>query len=209
MDKTITKVWGDILKNELEKPYFKELKKEVYSKYNENICYPKYNDIFNALNLCDFSQIKIVIIGQDPYHGEMQANGLCFSVNKGVAIPRSLTNIFKEIKNNNPGYDPKNGCLEHWAKQGVLMLNSVLTVEKGKANSHKNIGWETFTSSIIDIVSEQKKNVVFMLWGGYAHKKGKQINIENNLILKSGHPSPLSANRGFWFGNNHFEKANE
>ena len=158
----------------------------------------------------DFQDTKVVIIGQDPYHGMGEANGLCFSVNDGNAIPPSLKNIYTEINNE---YDrilfPTSGNLEHWAKQGVLLLNAGLTVRKDEANSHKHIKWNVFTDAVIHLINEQSENIVFLLWGGFAQKKGKLINRTKHLVLESGHPSPLSANRGYWFGNKHFSQCNE
>jgi len=204
----IAESWGKVLKNEFEKPYFENLAKFVEAEYKLNTCYPEATKIFEAFNLCDFNNLKVVIIGQDPYHGPNQAHGLCFSVNEGVQHPPSLINIFKELeKDLNIPY-PKSGNLERWAKQGVLLLNATLTVKAHEAGSHQNKGWEQFTDAVISIISEKNENVVFLLWGGYAKKKGKKIDANKHCILTSGHPSPLSANRGYWYGNRHFSLVN-
>ncbi|WP_111707479.1 uracil-DNA glycosylase [Lutibacter citreus] len=201
--------WQELLKNEFEKPYFEKLTEFVKEEYFKNTCYPPANKIFEAFNLCPFEDLKVVIIGQDPYHGEGQAHGLCFSVNEGVKHPPSLINIFKEIEEDINIPYPKSGNLEHWAKQGVLMLNATLTVRAHNAGSHQKHGWEKFTDAVISKISEEHKNVVFLLWGGYAKKKGLKIDTKKHYVLTSGHPSPLSANRGYWFGNKHFSKTNE
>ncbi|WP_445719214.1 uracil-DNA glycosylase [Flavobacterium sp.] len=202
--------WHIKLSPEFEKPYFVELMKEVEQEFDTSTCYPPKELIFSAFEQFDFQETKVVIIGQDPYHGSGEANGLCFSVNDGVAIPPSLKNIYTEINNE---YDrilfPTSGNLEHWAKQGVLLLNAGLTVRKDEANSHKHIKWNVFTDAVINLINEQSENIVFLLWGGFAQKKGKLINRTKHLVLESGHPSPLSANRGFWFGNDHFKLTNE
>lgn len=200
--------WYEYLQDELKKDYFKELINFVEREYDTRICYPPIPQIFNAFYLCSFSQLKVVILGQDPYHGKGQAHGLCFSVNDGIAFPPSLKNIFKEIEADTSKAIPENGDLTSWAKQGTLLLNSTLSVEAAKAGSHQGKGWEKFTDQIIQLIGERKKNVVFMLWGAYAQKKAKLIDAKKHLILTSGHPSPLSANRGYWFGNNHFSEAN-
>lgn len=200
--------WKKLLASEFEKPYFEELTEFVKEQYSNETCFPEENQIFNAFNLCKFDNVKVVIIGQDPYHGVGQSHGLCFSVNEGIAHPPSLSNIFKEIKTDLQLPIPKSGNLERWAKQGVLLLNATLTVKAHNAGSHQNKGWEKFTDAVISLISEKKENVVFLLWGGYAKKKGSKIDISKNLILESGHPSPLSANRGYWFGNKHFSKTN-
>lgn len=204
----IEESWQKLLQPEFEKPYFKELTKFVTTEYVNNTCYPKEEQIFEAFNLCSFNDLKVVIIGQDPYHGVGQANGLCFSVNDGIAHPPSLKNIFKEIETDLDIPYPERGNLERWAKQGVLLLNATLTVKAHEAGSHQKKGWEQFTDAVISLISEQKENVVFLLWGGFAKQKGKRINPEKHCILTNGHPSPLSANRGYWFGNNHFSSAN-
>jgi uracil-DNA glycosylase len=201
--------WQDKLKDEFEKEYFKELVQFVTKEYKSNTCYPPGKQIFSAFDHTPFDKVKVVILGQDPYHGTGQANGLCFSVNDGIPKPPSLQNIFREIKED-LAYDiPQSGNLERWADQGVFLLNATLTVRANQAGSHQNKGWEKFTDAVIKTISEEKENVVFMLWGGYAKNKVKLINQNRHLILASGHPSPLSANRGYWFGNRHFSRANE
>jgi len=201
--------WKSVLAEEFEKPYFEQLINFVKAEYKSHVCYPKGSQIFNAFDHCHFDDVKVVIIGQDPYHGPNQANGLCFSVNDGIPFPPSLQNIFKEIETELKQPQPQTGNLERWADQGVLLLNATLTVRQGEAGSHQKKGWETFTDAVIRKVSEEKENVIFLLWGGFAQKKGTMIDGGKHLILNSGHPSPLSANRGFWFGNNHFLKAND
>ena len=202
--------WNNQLKPEFQKPYFLELMQQVEQEYATTTCFPPKELIFNAFEQFDFEETKVVIIGQDPYHGTGEANGLCFSVNDGVAIPPSLKNIFQEI---NSEYDrilfPTSGNLERWSKQGVLLLNAGLTVRKDSANSHKHLKWNLFTDAVIQLLNDNCTHLVFLLWGSFAHKKGKMITRENHLVLETGHPSPLSANRGFWFGNNHFKIANE
>lgn len=202
--------WQSQLKEEFQKPYFLELMQQVENEYQNTICFPPKELIFNAFEQFDFQQTKVVIIGQDPYHGTGEANGLCFSVNDGIAIPPSLKNIFSEI---NSEYDrllfPTSGNLERWAKQGILLLNAGLTVRKDEANSHKHLKWNIFTDAVIRHLNENCENVVFLLWGNFAHKKGKIVDRNKHLVLETGHPSPLSANRGFWFGNNHFKQTNE
>ncbi|MGY3794387.1 uracil-DNA glycosylase [uncultured Aquimarina sp.] len=209
MNVNIDPSWKEQLKNEFEKPYFKTLTDFVKAEYKDHTCYPKGSEIFAAFDHCSFDNVKVVIIGQDPYHGIGQAHGLCFSVNEGVAIPPSLINIFKELETDLNVSFPSNGNLERWAKQGVLLLNATLTVRAHQAGSHQGKGWEKFTDAVINTISENKKDVVFMLWGGYAKKKGAKINTVEHLVLNSGHPSPLSANRGYWFGNKHFSKTND
>ena len=208
MDVNIHESWKIHLQNEFEKPYFKELTNFVKSEYSSGVCYPKGSQIFSAFEHCHFDDVKVVIIGQDPYHGPGQAHGLCFSVNEGISHPPSLINIFKEIETDIGNPYPKSGNLTPWADQGVLLLNATLTVRAHQAGSHQKKGWETFTDSVIKLISEKKQDVVFMLWGGYAKKKGSKIDTSKHYVLNSGHPSPLSANRGFWFGNKHFSKAN-
>lgn len=200
--------WKNILAGEFEKPYFKSLIEFVKSEYSQHTCCPKGGHIFSAFDSCPFNKVKVVIIGQDPYHGVGQANGLCFSVNDGIAFPPSLVNIFKEIQADLEKPFPATGNLERWAKQGVLLLNATLTVRAHEAGSHQNKGWETFTDAVIQKISDSNEEVVFLLWGGFAKKKGLRINREKHLVLETGHPSPLSANRGLWFGNKHFSKAN-
>jgi uracil-DNA glycosylase len=210
MNINIDPSWQNFFSEETAKPYFAELQQKVDEEYQNYTCFPPRELVFNAFDKCPLNELKVVIIGQDPYHGEGEANGLCFSVNDGVAIPPSLKNIFTEI---NTEFDrvffPTSGNLEHWAKQGILLLNASLTVRKDLANSHKHLKWNVFTDSVIQYISENTENVVFLLWGSFAQKKGSKINRENHLVLESGHPSPLSANRGFWFGNDHFLKVNE
>lgn len=176
--------------------------------YASHICYPKKEDIFNAFNWCPFNEVKVVIIGQDPYHGPGQANGLCFSVSEGIAHPPSLRNIFKELGSDLEMPYPTSGNLEPWAKQGVLLLNATLTVRAGAAASHQKKGWENFTDQVIRIINDQKSDVVFLLWGGTAQRKAKLIDPGKHHVMTSGHPSPLSANRGYWFGNKSFSKVN-
>jgi len=200
--------WKSILQNEFEKDYFQHLITFVKEEYNAHTCFPPGNQIFSAFNNCHFDAVKVVIIGQDPYHGKGQANGLCFSVNDGVPFPPSLINIFKEIAVDLLLPIPKTGNLERWAKQGVLLLNATLTVRESQAGSHQNKGWEIFTDAVIQQISEKKNNVVFLLWGGFAKRKGLKIDKNKHFVLEAGHPSPLSANRGLWFGNKHFSKAN-
>jgi len=204
----IAESWKAVLKQEFESDYFKSLAAFVKNEYRRTTCYPKGNRIFAAFDHCSFDDLKVVIIGQDPYHGPGQANGLCFSVNDGIPHPPSLINIFKEISSDLSLPVPESGNLERWAEQGVLLLNATLTVRAHTAGSHQNKGWEQFTDAVISQISQQKEQVVFMLWGGYAKRKGAKIDTAKHLVLTSGHPSPLSANRGYWFGNGHFSKAN-
>lgn len=200
--------WFLVLKDEFEKPYFKSLWLFVEEEYKKSVCYPPKPLIFNAFNQCALKDLKVVIIGQDPYHGAGQANGLCFSVADGIPHPPSLKNIFKELEADVSKPYPESGNLEAWAKQGILLLNATLTVEAGKAGSHQNRGWEIFTDAVIKTISNECSGIVFLLWGGYAKKKTKLIDTKKHEVLTSGHPSPLSANRGFWFGNHHFSKTN-
>lgn len=208
MEVNIHSSWKPHLANEFEKDYFKNLVAFVKNEYSKGICYPKGSQIFSAFEHCPFENVKVVIIGQDPYHGVNQANGLCFSVQDGIEHPPSLVNIFKEIEQDLGIPYPVSGNLERWASQGVLLLNATLTVRANQAGSHQNQGWETFTDSVIRVVSEKSNQVVFLLWGGYAKKKSTLIDASKHYILTSGHPSPLSANRGYWFGNKHFSKTN-
>lgn len=203
----ITKNWYEHLKDEFQKPYFKKISDFLNTEYQTKTIYLKNENVFNSLNYVKYEDVKVVIIGQDPYHEPNQAHGLSFSVENDVKLPPSLVNIFKEIKEEY-GYQNVNGNLKNWAKQGVLLLNSVLTVEKGKANSHKDIGWQNFTQSIIKLLNKRESPIVFILWGAYAKKLGEFITNKNHLILTSAHPSPLSAYNGF-FGCGHFKKANE
>lgn len=204
----LEKTWLSVLATEFSKPYFLALKNFLIEEKKRATIYPSGAEIFNAFNLTPFDKVQVVIIGQDPYHGPNQAHGLSFSVKKGVHPP-SLVNIFKELQNDVGCDYPKNGDLSKWAKQGVLLLNATLTVRKNKAGSHQNKGWEQFTDEVIKKLSNNKEKVVFLLWGGFAKKKAKLIDEKKHLILTSGHPSPLSANRGYWFGNKHFSKANK
>lgn len=192
-----------------EQPYFKDLVRFVKSEYAGHTCYPPGKQIFAAFDHSPFEKTKVVIIGQDPYHGPKQANGLCFSVQDGIPHPPSLINIFKEIETDLNKPYPQSGNLEHWADQGVLLLNATLTVRAHMAGSHQRKGWEAFTDSVIKTISDQKEGVVFLLWGGFAKKKAALIKKEKHYILTSGHPSPLSANRGYWFGNKHFSQTND
>ena len=205
----ITNIWKSILQTEFDKSYFKSLTNFVANEYENHQCYPEEKDVFAAFNYCSFEAVKVVLIGQDPYHGKGQANGLCFSVADGIKHPPSLINIFKEISDDLEVMYPVSGDLSSWAKQGVLLLNATLTVRGSEAGSHQKQGWETFTDTVIKKISEEKENVVFLLWGGFAKKKSKLIDAKKHHILTSGHPSPLSANRGYWFGNKHFSKTNE
>ncbi len=208
MNVNIESSWKERLKDEFDKPYFSNLASFVKAEYSNSTCYPKGSHIFAAFDHCSFDNVKVVIIGQDPYHGEGQANGLCFSVSDGIPMPPSLINIFKEIESDLGIVFPATGNLERWAKQGVLLLNATLTVRAHQAGSHQNKGWEQFTDAIIRCISDEKENVIFLLWGGYAKKKGAKIDTSKHHVLTSGHPSPLSANRGYWFGNRHFSKVN-
>lgn len=209
MDVDINETWKPILQPEFEKEYFQKLAVFVKSEYKNHTCYPRGSRIFAAFDHCTFDELKVVIIGQDPYHGPNQANGLCFSVNDGIPHPPSLVNIFQEIQTDLNIPIPKSGNLERWADQGVLLLNATLTVRGYQAGSHQNKGWEEFTDSVIKQVSERKRDIVFLLWGGYAKRKAEKIDLAKHHVLRSGHPSPLSANRGLWFGNRHFSQAND
>ncbi len=208
MDVKIHSSWQAVLSDEFDKPYFHQLISFVKSEYATKRCFPKGSEIFAAFDHCHFNDVKVVIIGQDPYHGFGQANGLCFSVNEGIPFPPSLINIFKEIEIDLNQAFPRTGNLERWADQGVLLLNATLTVRESEAGSHQNKGWETFTDAVIQKISDEKSNIVFLLWGGFAKKKGARIDRGKHHILETGHPSPLSANRGLWFGNRHFSKTN-
>jgi uracil-DNA glycosylase len=207
MDVKIAPSWKSLLSDEFQKPYFQHLSAFIRNEYKSQTIYPKGLDIFRAFDRCDFSELKVVIIGQDPYHGPGQANGLCFSVCEGVRIPPSLMNIFKEIRNDLGKPIPHSGDLERWAKQGVLLLNATLTVKASVPGSHQNKGWETFTDAVIKKISAEKEGIVFLLWGSYAQKKGEMIDRNKHLVLMSAHPSPFSADRGF-FGCKHFSKTN-
>lgn len=201
--------WKDALQEEKEKPYFKQIMSFLETERAKGkIIYPPKPDIFNALKAAPFDQIKVVILGQDPYHGPNQAHGMCFSVKKGVPPPPSLKNIYKELNSDLDIPIPSHGYLQRWADQGVLLLNTVLTVEAGKAHSHANIGWETFTDKIIEKLNQERHGIVFLLWGSHAQKKAQMINPAKHFILKAAHPSPLSAHSGF-LGCKHFSKANQ
>ena len=208
LDVKIEQSWKALLQEEFDKPYFVELTDFVRAEYKSYRIYPPGSQIFNAFNLCPFGKVKVVIIGQDPYHGPGQAHGLCFSVNDGVPFPPSLRNIFKEINADTGAPIPQSGNLTRWATQGVLLLNATLTVREHSAGSHQRRGWETFTDAVIRIISEQKSKVVFILWGAYAQSKASLIDSSRHLVLRSVHPSPLSAHAGF-FGNHHFSLAND
>ena len=208
MNVQIEPTWKEQLADEFSKPYFARLTEAVRQEYHANVCYPPGKLIFNAFNLCPFDKVKVVIIGQDPYHEQGQAMGLSFSVPEGIAMPPSLVNIFKEIKDDLGKEAPKNGDLTRWARQGVLLLNATLTVRAHQANSHQPLGWSEFTDAAIRALSARRKHVVYMLWGGYARSKRMLINGTENLILESAHPSPLSANRGGWFGQHQFSRCN-
>lgn len=203
----IARSWHEKLKNEFDSPYFNTLIDFVKSEYAQHTVYPPGKEIFRAFDCCEFNTVRVVIIGQDPYHGPGQANGLCFSVRPDMRMPPSLQNIFKEIRDDLGKPFPPNGDLERWAVQGVLLLNATLTVRASAAGSHQNKGWEAFTDAVIKKIADEKEHVVFMLWGAYAQKKGELIDATKHLVLKSAHPSPFSADRGF-FGNKHFSKAN-
>ncbi len=203
----ISQNWYELLKDEFEKPYYKKLEKFLEQEYKTKIIYPVPEKVFNSINHVKYEDVKVVIIGQDPYHEPNQAHGLSFSVENGVQLPPSLVNIFKEIKNEY-GYQNINGNLTNWVKQGVLLLNSVLTVQKGHANSHKGMGWENLTQKIIDLLNQREKPIVFLLWGSCAQKIGANINTQKHYVLKTVHPSPLSAYGGF-FGCEHFKKTNQ
>lgn len=209
MDVKIEQSWKDVLSVEFEQDYFKNLTEFVRGEYlSGKTIYPEPKNIFNAFNLCPLPNVKVVIIGQDPYHEPHQAHGLCFSVESGVDLPPSLINIYKEIESDLGHKSITNGDLSAWAKQGVLLLNSTLTVQAHIAASHSGHGWERFTDAVIRAVAQNKNHVVYMLWGSFAQKKAEFVDDQENLILKSAHPSPLSAYRGF-FGNHHFSRANE
>lgn len=209
MPVNIEESWKEQLAQEFEQPYFSALTDFVKKEYTEHTCYPKGSDIFAAFDHSPFDRTKVVIIGQDPYHGPNQANGLCFSVKDGIPHPPSLINIFKEIEADLGTPYPKSGNLEPWADQGVLLLNATLTVRAHQAGSHQKKGWETFTDAVIRKLSDEKEDLIFLLWGGFAKKKSALIDKNKHHILTSGHPSPLSANRGYWFGNKHFSRTNE
>ncbi|MAP53836.1 uracil-DNA glycosylase [Altibacter sp.] len=208
MDVKIEAGWKEALQDEFNKKYFRELTSFVRQEYKTHRCFPPGNQIFSAFMHTPFHKVKVVILGQDPYHGPGQANGLCFSVTEGTAKPPSLQNIFQELHTDVKRPIPQSGNLQPWADQGVLLLNATLTVRAHQAGSHQNKGWEQFTDAVIESLSEKRKGLVFLLWGGYAKRKGAKIDTSKHLVLSSGHPSPLSANRGYWFGNKHFSKTN-
>ena len=208
MDVKIEQSWKDCLAEEFEKPYFEQLTSFVRDEYSKCTVYPPSSMIFNAFDHCPFDKVKVVLLGQDPYHEPGQAHGLCFSVKDGTFFPRSLLNIFKEIQSDLGTAKPKSGDLTRWADQGVLLLNATLTVRAHNAGSHQNRGWETFTDAVIQRLATRRENIVYILWGSYAQRKGAMIDTTKNLVLQSPHPSPLSASRGF-FGNKHFSKAND
>lgn len=207
MDVKIEKSWKTRLQGEFEAEYFQELTAFVKSEYQSYQIFPQAKNIFNAFDLSPFENTRVVILGQDPYHGEGQAHGLCFSVQEGTRIPPSLQNIFKEIKDDLNIEIPSHGCLSRWAEQGVLLLNATLTVQAHQAGSHQKKGWEEFTDAVINLLSEQKEKLVFLLWGAYAQRKGELIDKSKHHVLESPHPSPFAAHRGF-FGNKHFSKTN-
>lgn len=200
--------WKTLMEAEFHKSYYKALETQVNFAYKKHVCYPPQQEIFNAFHHFKPEETKVVLIGQDPYHGANQANGLCFSVHDGVPHPPSLKNIFKELETDIHKPYPASGDLLPWAKQGVLLLNATLSVEEGSAGSHQKFGWEKFTDAVIKNVSDLNQGLVFLLWGGFAKKKIKFIDQTKHYVLQTGHPSPLSANRGFWFGNQHFSKTN-
>ena len=200
--------WKEFIATESTKEYYLKLKQIIDKAYATEVIYPPKEDIYNAFKHCPLNKVKVVILGQDPYHGVGQAHGLSFSVNKGIALPPSLRNIYRELEQDVDFINPNHGDLTYWAKQGVLLLNDVLTVKAAAAGSHQKLGWEQFTEHVISFLSEQKSDLVFMLWGNHALKKGKKIDRAKHLVLVSGHPSPMSANQGKWFGNKHFSQAN-
>ena len=209
MKVSIHNSWEKELRSVFKDQFFQTLVENVKYQYSNNTCYPPGKLIFKAFDDCPFDKIKVVVIGQDPYHGIGQANGLCFSVNDNIQHPPSLINIFKEIETDLNIPYPSSGDLTRWSKQGVFLLNSVLTVKANSAGSHKKIGWQKFTDIVINTISREKNNIVFLLWGNYAKEKAKLIDEKKHLILNSGHPSPFSANRGGWFGNKHFSLCNQ
>ncbi|MBI5755133.1 uracil-DNA glycosylase [Candidatus Peregrinibacteria bacterium] len=208
MDVRMEQTWKDRLADEFDKEYFHFLAEFVRSAYRNEVVYPPPKCIFRAFEMCPFDQVKVVILGQDPYHGPKQAHGLCFSVNEGIALPPSLVNIFREIEDDCKVSVSKTGDLSRWARQGVLLLNATLTVTQGRAGSHQHKGWEDFTDRVVDLLSREREHLVFLLWGRYAQEKGARIDMTRHLVLKAAHPSPLSAHSGF-FGCRHFRSANE
>lgn len=209
MDVKIEESWKEVLQREFDKPYFTTLTDFVREEYSHNTCYPPAKLIFNAFNTTPFHRVKVVILGQDPYHEPGQAHGLSFSVNDGVPFPPSLQNIFKELQQDTGAEIPLSGNLTHWAEQGVMLLNATLTVRAHQAASHQRKGWEQFTDAAISALNHHRDHIVFILWGGYARSKATLIDSSRHLVLQSVHPSPLSANRGGWFGNHHFSRANQ
>lgn len=209
MNVQIDPTWKHYLEEEFEKPYFQQLTQTVRQEYMTVACYPPGRLIFNAFNLCPFDSVKVVIIGQDPYHEPGQAHGLSFSVQQGVQFPPSLVNIFKEIEQDVGTPMPSSGDLSRWATQGVLLLNATLTVRAHQANSHATLGWQTFTDAAIRALAAHRQHLVYMLWGSFARSKAYMINRQQNLVLESVHPSPLSANRGGWFGQHQFSRCNQ
>ena len=207
MQLNLSDSWKNILQPEFVKPYFKDLTEFVTEEYKNHTCYPEESAIFSAFNSCSFDDVKVVIIGQDPYHGKDQANGLCFSVKNDIKHPPSLVNIFKELEADVGKLYPVSGDLSSWAKQGVLLLNATLTVRESEAGSHQKKGWEQFTDAVIKLVSDKKSNVIFLLWGKFAEKKGSIVDASKHHVLTTVHPSPLGAWRG-WFGSKHFSKTN-
>lgn len=208
MNVKIAPPWKEKLSDQFEQPYFQSLVSFVKSEYTSHTVYPPGKEIFSAFDRCSFDDLKVVIIGQDPYHGPGQANGLCFSVQDGIRKPPSLLNIFKELKNDLGIEIPESGNLERWADQNILLLNATLTVRANTAGSHQNKGWENFTDAVIKVISEEKENIVFILWGAYAQKKGQVIDANKHFVIKSAHPSPFAADRGF-FGSKPFSRTNE
>lgn len=201
--------WQQALAIEMQKDYFAQLMQKVENAYAQQLCYPPQTKLFHAFERCSFAQTQVVILGQDPYHGPGEAHGLSFSVPDGIKTPPSLRNIYREIATDlDRLLLPNSGNLSHWANQGVLLLNATLSVEKDKPNSHAKMGWQEFTSAVIELLSSQKENLVFLLWGNFAQQKGNRIDRSKHLVLECGHPSPMSANQGKWFGNKHFSQAN-
>lgn len=208
MKVAIADSWQTRLQSQFDQPYFQSLAEFLRQEYATQRIYPPGKLIFNAFNSCSFDDVRVVILGQDPYHGEGQANGLAFSVSDGIPTPPSLLNIFKEIKDDLGKPIPRSGNLQRWANQGVMLLNATLTVRAGQPGSHQGKGWETFTDAVIKLLSDEKKHIVFLLWGAYAQKKGAVIDRQKHLVLKASHPSPMAAQRGGWFGNKHFSQTN-
>ena len=200
--------WKQYLKSEFEKPYFAKLTENVRNEYKNGLCFPPAKLVFNAFNLCPFNKVKVVILGQDPYHELGQAMGLSFSVPDGIMLPPSLQNIYKEIHSDLGKPIPTSGDLTRWAKQGVLLLNATLTVRAHEANSHQALGWQNFTDAAIETINTHREHIVFMLWGGFARSKKRLIDTNRHCIIESVHPSPLSANRGGWFGQHQFSRCN-